>query len=301
MHYSRPSLTIDQQLQLLIDYKLHVEDEECAKRYLANIGFTRLLPYRVPFFAEDKNYKPGATFQGFVDLYLFDRRLRFHCMEAIDRIEISIRTVISNILSLKYGPFWYMYPDVFKDGFATRENGHKKLIKDIEWLTGKNDPDRRDPACADYYDKFKSPALPPCWIVTDVLPMGAWSIIYSNIRKTKLKKLISKHYDFEDDDVFASIIHSLTITRNICAHHARLWNRRLPPKVKGVDKFVHAGIEVNSTYCQLAVIYAMLRSFTRKSEWHGRLFNLVEKCPLCINTHMGFPKEWFTLPFWNLS
>jgi abortive infection bacteriophage resistance protein len=301
MHYAKPAYTIDQQLQLLIDHKLQVGDETCAKRYLSNIGFTRLFPYRIPFIdplSLAKDYKPGTTFQDIVDLYHFDRKLRFLASEALDRIEISIRTVISNVMSTRCDPHWFNNPNNFTVKFQTQKHGFAKLINDIERCTGKYDNDKRDPLCRDYYAKYSTPDLPPSWIVAEVLPMGSWSKIYSNITKTKYKKEIASHYSFHNND-FGSWLHGLTVIRNICAHHSRFWNRHLPPKATNVEKYVHKGINLSTTYCNLVLIYAFLRSFTRRSRWNERLFNLVEKCPLDVCIHMGFPATWIEEPFWN--
>ena len=36
-----------------------------------------------------------------------------------------------------------------------------------------------------------------------------------------------------------------------------------------------------------------------QSEWREKLSELLKTCPLEVHSHMGFPQEWETLPFWK--
>ncbi|MEG9533976.1 Abi family protein [Mannheimia indoligenes] len=51
-----------------------------------------------------------------LNLYIFDRELRLIVLDAIERIEVSIRTKISNEMSIQsQNPFWYIKEDYFQN------------------------------------------------------------------------------------------------------------------------------------------------------------------------------------------
>ncbi len=52
-------------------------------------------------------------------------------MDAVERIEVAVRTTISYTMCERYGPHWYLKQMLFKSSF-----NHKDLIKKIERETG---------------------------------------------------------------------------------------------------------------------------------------------------------------------
>lgn len=117
MKFNKPAYTTDQHINLLEIRGLTFPDYERAKRYLMTIGYYRLSAYFLPF-QEDKNkFKSGATFSDILNLYIFDRKLRVHVMDALERIEVAIRSVLSDTLCNRYDPHWYMNEEVFSTSF----------------------------------------------------------------------------------------------------------------------------------------------------------------------------------------
>ena len=106
--YNKPALTFSQQVDLLIARGLVVNNKKRVEKTLANISYYRLSAYMLPF-KECQNgvvidrFVPDTTWEMVYDLYKFDRKLRLLLFDAIERIEIAIRTQIVNQLSLKYG------------------------------------------------------------------------------------------------------------------------------------------------------------------------------------------------------
>ena len=52
-------------------------------------------------------------FDAVLDLYIFDRKLRLLAMDAVERIEVAARSVISHVMCLYGGPHWYTNPAYF--------------------------------------------------------------------------------------------------------------------------------------------------------------------------------------------
>ena len=300
MKFCKPALSIDNQIAFLKEKGLNIDDEDRAKRYLANIGLFRLKAYRQLFYLpETKQFRPEATFSDVLDLYIFDRKIRILTFDALERIEIAIRSAISNVMSEAYGPHWFLIKNVFHRSYYNEE--YNNLISNMKNCTGKNGNGRGTPSCESYYRNHEDPELPPSWIVIEVLSMSTWSKVYQNIRKTKLKKKISDPFGFDKDD-FGHWIHALSKIRNICAHHDRLWNRSLKPTAAKPAKYTHPGMPTNKPYTNFAMIYAFLKSFTHTTTWNEKLFNLMDsKEDIDVRALMGFPVEWYEFPFWQLA
>ncbi len=97
--YTKPALTVDQQITLLESRGLTVKDIDKAQHYLQFINYYRLSGYSICFEQLDNGkrshqFNPGTTFDDILALYNFDRHLRIHVMDAIERIEVAIRTQI---------------------------------------------------------------------------------------------------------------------------------------------------------------------------------------------------------------
>lgn len=306
MTYPKKALSLDDQISHLKNKGLQIPEEDRAKRYLSNISLFRLKAYAPPFYDPgSKDFAPGSSFDGILSLYIFDRKLRVLVLDALERIEIAIRSMISNLMSEKKGPHWFLDQGNFTAQFTTPQrgypSGYDKLIGQMDFCTGKRNGGKH-PACDHYFNTYPEPnypSLPPSWIIAEVMTMGAWSKIYEHLRKVRYKKMIASNFGFTHQE-FESWLHGLTILRNICAHHQRVWNRTLPPKAINIEKYTHTGMPLNTPYCSFATIYAFLCTFTNDSKWNERFFELVDSCPVDMYHLSGFPLEWYEEPFWRL-
>ena len=102
MKYSKPSLSIQDQLALLKARDLIVPDNQRGKRYLTFIGYYRLSVYFLPFQNNKDKFDSGTKFDNILNLYIFDRKLKLLVLDAIERIEIAAKAVISNYMSQKF-------------------------------------------------------------------------------------------------------------------------------------------------------------------------------------------------------
>ena len=58
-------------------------------------------------------FKPNSKFSDVISLYNFDRELRIIIFDAIEKIEISLRTKPIYHLSHDFGPWWFQKVDIF--------------------------------------------------------------------------------------------------------------------------------------------------------------------------------------------
>src|SRR5258707_1149820 len=94
--FNKPALTVDQQINLLIKRGMKILDRNFAQQNLSHINYYRLRAYWLPFeiqptTTEAHEFRPGTTLEHVIALYTFDRELRLLLLDAIERIEISLR------------------------------------------------------------------------------------------------------------------------------------------------------------------------------------------------------------------
>lgn len=107
--------------------------------------------------------------------------------------------------------------------------------------------------------------------------------------------------------LLASWLHTLTTVRNICAHHARLWNRELGIRPE-LPKKAHfpwpqslkqAGAH-NRVFPLLCILNHLMRQVSPNTSWDKRLRGLLAEFPEVDLRAMGFPEHWQQDPFWHV-
>ena len=78
-----------------------------ALSYLQNISYYHLSAYYLPF-KHSEDFKSNIRFEDIISLYTFDRKLRLFVLDAIEPIEIALRSQVIYHLSHTYGAFGYM-------------------------------------------------------------------------------------------------------------------------------------------------------------------------------------------------
>lgn len=291
--YTEPSLSSEAHLTLLESRGLAVHDRTRALHYLKYIGYFRLTGY-AKYFREDgsDNFKNGTTFNNIFDHYKFDRKLRMLVMDVLKRIEIAIRVVISNHMSQKYGSHWFMDESHFAS-----PTEHASMLDGIKSSIDKNNQEQM---IKQYYDNHCEPDLPPSWIVCEIMSMGFWSRVYSNIKTRDDRNSIAKHFGL-NVPLMESFLHCLTSVRNVCAHHGRLWNRIF--SIKPLLHREHQDIfrRRDTLYVQLAIINIFINVIADGSSWKQRLSNLFNEYPSARLPSMGFPPNWKNIAFWGMN
>lgn len=294
--FDKPALNVDQQLNLLISRGLSINNEEKAKHYLKFIGYYRLSAYCLSF--QDKNnklphyFKAGTTFNAVINLYVFDRKLRLLVMDAVERIEVALKATISNTLSEKYGTHWLTSPKPFR-----HENDYSEVIKNINKAI--NLAKEKEVFLNHYYGKYDNSKLPPSWITFEILSFGVASNMFKCL-KPESKKLIADQFGL-GDEVMQSWLHTLSYTRNLCAHHSRIWNRTFTIKPKIAKLYKQHLCKNDKFYAQAVVIEVFLKTINEDSHWSNKLEALIKEHPSVPIEEMAFPNNWSNLSFWQTN
>jgi len=294
--YSKSPLTVTDQIELLKTRGLIIPDEKRAVGYLQNIGYYRLSGYMYPFLKDKKQhqYIENTTFDCVLNLYRFDRELRQFLFASIEKIEIAIRAQISNNFSVdSSSPFWYTMPKYFSDTTA-----HNNFLGNISVYINRSN----DIFIKHFFNTYTDP-YPPIWVFLEILSMGQLSILYSITAKSKVKNAVSDYFGIKIP-VLENWLHALVYVRNICAHHARLWNKELSIQIKFPKKanyvwLTSGGITNRKIYEVLAIIAYFLDTIIPQNTFRKKLEVLLFKYPNVDISAMGFPKDWKKDPFWN--
>lgn len=221
--YLKQPTTSQQQIKQLQEEGLIISDVSKAEKFLENVAYYRLRSYWIIFEASaaPRVFKPGTKFEDITNLYLFDEQLRKLIFSYIAKIEISLRAVFSNLSVDFNSPHFYLDHNNFKRS----ETHHKSLTKIQKTLDNNKD----ELFISHYLNKYTTPAYPPAWSIAEVFTMGELQYWITNLNDVKVDT-IAKKYGFSNKGVFISLIERLSIIRNVCAHHNRLWNRRIVKK-----------------------------------------------------------------------
>lgn len=295
--FQKPALTTDQQIDLLKKRGLIINDEAVVEHYLQYIGYYRLMGYGRHFMTVTsgvQQFQSGTTFESVLDLYIFDRELRLALLDAIERIEIGIRVVTSNYLSCKYSPHWFLDKNIFKSSFK-----YEQFIKTIEKETGVHNKQKGGVSqiFRSYYSNYDDPPLPPSWMLTEGLSLGAWSQIFAFLATTIDQKEIARKFRLSVP-VLKSWLHALTYLRNLCAHHSIICFRHFhisPTKPHNFPETFKENFQnENILYPFLIVTHYLNLIVSPESTWGGHLVQLVKKHPVAPLEKMGFIKSWET-------
>jgi abortive infection bacteriophage resistance protein len=242
MKYAKPWISVEEQLDQLIERGLQVSDRDKALNYLNRIGYYRLSGYWFAFRQRDAatiltdDFKPGATFQNAVDLYVFDKQLRLLAMDALERIEIALRVDIAHALG-KLDAFAYLRGDLFHPTFSNELDKQTGLTKHHVWLTKHAQLISRSKEEFVNHNKTKYGLPLAVWVACEVWDFGTMSTLFSGMREAE-QDAISAKYGIANGRTFATWLRSLNYLRNLCAHHSRLWNRNIVDQPKLPDAAV---------------------------------------------------------------
>lgn len=284
--YTKPHLSFADQLALLMQRGLAVTDQARAIHHLQRIGYGRLALYWQPFqeivpdpadptrAIRSEQFRPGAEFRHAVDLYLFDKQLRLLFLDAIERIEVALRVDLAHALG-KRDPWAHRNP-AFLD--ANRANQPMQgSTRHASWLNKADGAITRSKEdwVGEFFASYSSPV--PIWMAVEAWDFGTLSWLLEMAHPND-RFAIAKRYGLLPDTL-VSAVRSLAFVRNICAHHARLWNAGIinqpkVPKPFEAPQLFHIGSDVrrrSRVYGAAAVTSHFIKRINAGTTWANRM------------------------------
>ena len=296
MNYDKQPININEQLTLLQDRGLVIEDIATAKQQLCNISYFRIASYLRYMEADYQQhlYKFGSTFEQAINLYLFDKELRQLIFKAIQDIEISFRTKIIQVFSMKYGAFWFMDSSLFKN-----YEFYNGCLDNIKKEVARSNED----FVKEHFVKYTFPTLPPVWKTLEVVSFGTLSKLFCLFKDNQLKKQVAKEFGLSQYTYLESWIRCITVLRNCCAHHARIWNRRFALKPQLPNRLPLRWITPTQKpiklYYQLCTLLYLEQTITPCMDLKCTLLELFAEYPNVDLHAMGFPQGWENESLWK--
>ena len=293
--YQKPFLSYQEQIELLKARGMKFANEIKAAHLLKRIGYYRFSVYWRPLLADKRNliFKTNADFDTAFAIYRFDRELRQMLLSELEKIEIAVRSQMTYSLSTAYGSFWLDNETLFVD-----TQKHQDTLVKIH-----NELSRSDEEFVISFKSNYSNPVPPSFITLEITSFGTLSRLYENLKSNVAKREISQTFGLADI-VFISWLHGLTYIRNVCAHHARLWNKPLQIQPLFPRRTQHTWLtdrtaSNNRVFYALSMIIYLLNTINPNHTFKQKLQNLFKKYPNVDRAAMGFPKNWHAEPLWS--
>lgn len=315
--YTKPHLNFADQIALLMQRGLIVTDQPKAVHHLQRIGYGRLTFYWQPFQQIVKNpadptrtirseqFRSGAEFRHAVDLYLFDKKLRLLFLDAIERIEVALRVDLAHALG-KRDPWAHRNPTFLDAHRANRAT--QGSTQHASWLNKADQAITRSKEdwVKEYRATYSSPL--PIWMAVEAWDFGSLSWLLEMAHPND-RSAIAKRYGLLPDTL-VSWIRSLAFVRNICAHHARLWNAGIinqpkVPKQFEAQQVAHIGTEFirrSRVYGAAAVASYLVKRINVGTSWASRMqahWLAFPAMPLASAVQGGFLQGWDQEAIWT--
>lgn len=327
VEYTKKWLPLEGQVDRLAKRGLEVDDVDRAVVLLKTIGYYRVTGYLYPFLESEEyvdeddrprtrvldNYRPGTALHHAESAIDFDRQLRLLVMEGVERIEVAIRMRTGYVLG-RHSAFAHEDPTRFESSFTTvgadkripESSRHAEWLRRVKVRQGGSD----EQFVAHFREKYDDRM--PVWALTELLELGHLSVLYRGMRQQDAEEVASA-FGVPRKKMMGSWLASLNYVRNVAAHHARLFNRKLQhppsrPKAGQVPVLDHlsapgAPKEDFGTYNALAIIAYLLQSIETEPAWARQLAELLRTFPtshaLTIQS-IGVPEDWESLDLWRV-
>lgn len=290
--YHQKQASIEEQVATLKKEGLFFANETKAIHLLNHISLFRLKGYLKTFrIPHSSQFKENASFEQAYNLYKFDAQLRKMICSELEKIEISMRTQLSLIMS-ENNPFWFESPFLFK---STEK--HEALLVTLQAELNRSD----DEQLIEFRKKYSN-AFPPSWMTMEVSSFGTLSMLYRWLKNGRSRREVAKCYGVSDN-VLVSWLHSIVYVRNICAHHSRLWNKMLriqPVAPRNTTyPFLVNNAPTNRVYYVLSIILYLLQIVNPQNTFALRVRSLLTEYPQINVIAMGFPEQWKEEPLWK--
>jgi len=304
MKYEKKALSLEDQADQLLERGLIADRAELMMRLQA-VNYYRMSGYLHPYRIRDDegkptdNYQAGTTLEEVWRRYNFDRRLRIILLDAIERVEVAVRTRLVFHFTHAYGPFGYLEPENLP--------GLKSISEYLEWrgnLAQETKRAKNEQFVKHFHGKYGDVHRePPLWMLCELMSYGSMLRLASGVEPA-IQQAVAKEFEMSDKQFF-SWLKALYSVRNACAHHSRVWNRifGVAPMTPHKNKFSkwheEPKLPNNRVGYALAICRFWLNKITPTSQWQQRLFDLLDEYPEIPLDNMGLPDDWRKHPLFE--
>ena len=306
----KQATTITEHIERLRSRGMEV-DADLARQWLSFVSYYRLSSYWYPARKQaadgsrEDEFRSGTQFSDAVDLYETDRKLRSLVHDGMERIEIAMRTRVGETLTAS-DPLAYTKPERFRPEF---DHWHLMGVFAKRISRGR----RNNEAIKHYRDRYDNQY--PFWVLAEVLDFSDISRLYEGMFASAQRSIaetmgvvinfdsLSKNQrsKAKRESPLVRWMEQLTIVRNACAHHARLWNKSFAPaptaalRTQSQFAALPEG-QSEQIFGALTVMANLIRVTSPGTSWPDKVTRLVHDHfltnPLVNPRSMGLPEDW---------
>jgi abortive infection bacteriophage resistance protein len=302
MKFTKPFLDYDHQADQLIRRGLQ-GNRTTLISHLQSVSYYRLSGYWYPFRKSNPgtshkldDFYPDATIEKVWDRYVFDRRLRLMVMDALERIEVDARTRLAYLHAERHGPFGYA------DDPATLPNlSPQDRTQFLDYFRNEFAYNREE-FVVHFRNKYGTDHNDlPIWVACELMTFGNLFTFYRGC-ESSIQKQLAARYGIADV-VCQSWLKALNTIRNICAHHARLWNRVLGvrPMIPNKNPLWNRPFSIpnDRVFAILTICRHCLGIIAPGNGWTDRLKAVLADHPDIPRPGLGLVAGWDTHPLWT--
>ncbi|MGV6996983.1 Abi family protein [Desulfovibrio sp. QI0430] len=307
---AKPFKTYADLVTLLESRGMEIEDRVRAERKLAQIGYYRFTGFSFPcrvyvkdtankivfnppnsnFIKRSEQFVTGTTFNDVFRLYLMDKHLRLLMLDAIERIEVYMRSIIAHEMG-------------FHSPTAYKENNfiNPKHINNNNWLRWQqkhNDAIANSTQECILWHRTTNRTM-PFWVVIEAWDFGLMSHYFSYLNGKYQNKICARIDKALLPNTLGNWLREINTLRNRCAHHTRIWNQSTNHDLKmpqtGALSNVTWGAKGKSRlFGLISVMWFLVEHIGKNSSWLSSVAEVIDTMPplpACNKEVMGFPSR----------
>lgn len=296
--YDKKPIPVGEQIDLLESKGMEFYDRSFASHMLSIIGYYRFSGYAYPFRNEidHSGFVDDTSFEKVFSIYEFDRSLKSLLFSYLGRIEIAFRTLLIDKFCVGTGAaLWYTDPENFINKVECEE-----FLANLQYDMA----DSREDFIQHFRDNY-SDEFPPAWIALQIVSFGTLIKLFRNFNNRELQLQVARSFGCDSVDRFISWMNTLVYLRNICSHHARLWNRPLKKRPEAYNFGIRSKRwnqqDLAKLYYSICVIGSLLKGILPGNTLKQEIADLFSDYPYVNSTKskfLGFPKDWQTEFAW---
>ncbi|RMR60993.1 hypothetical protein ALP84_03805 [Pseudomonas cichorii] len=142
----------------------------------------------------------------------------------------------------------------------------------------------------------------------EAMTIGQLSCWFSDLHLDHRKTVVAK-FGF-DESVLITWLKTLTLLRNVCAHHGRLWHASItadaPKYANAIKSEFPSQNDCGRIFARAVVVRALLTKIDLTSDWKSRFKHLFTTLPTAVlakdglsTAELGLVPGWQARPFWS--
>ncbi len=252
-------------------------------------------------------FNPDTYFEDVIERYNFDRHLRLILFDAIERIEIALRTKLVYHLSMIYGGLWYLDTSLFDTRSVTynsiTKTQHLPTLDEIKKEFSRS----KEIFVEDHRNKHPGHDA-DSWKTLEVVSMGTLSKLYKSLRhQLPEKAIIAKEMGLNLNTELSSWLEAITYVRNIIARHSRLWSRNMVKQpTENINNptnawlsFPLADVQRKKPFLIISTMLFLCNKVTPNHHIKQHILELIKNNPTIPIYKLGFLNKWDQHSIWK--